>query len=149
MKRALCLVFLLGLHGLASDRPPVPDVGQAVAKQQVLSTCRVPAQVVVLPPQVEPDFFDCANRYYLPDRREALYKMSRLLNQEVEIEQIIIAEGFLRAYEIDVKVAPGGGKLVWGGKPQPGILRLICNDALTHCYERGVGITVKTQKDKK
>lgn len=148
MKRAFVWVLALTLTGWANDRPPVPDVGQALAKQQVLSTCKVPPQVVVLPPQVEPDFIDCANRYYLPTERDALYLLRRLLNQEVEIEKIAIAEGFLRAYEVDIKVA-AGGKLVWGSKTQSGSLRLICNDALTHCYERGEGISVKTQKDKK
>lgn len=131
-----CLAFVLTVVSLwaADFRPPVPDVGVAVAKQKVLQECKVPAQVVVLPPLVEPDYKACANAYYKPDAREAAYHLSVMFDQEVKVEKISEAEDFVRAYEIVVNIAGAQASL-------------ICNEIVSRCYPIGAAQTEK--KDKK
>ena len=133
-------VFLLGVMSvavLAADlRPPVPDVGYAEERRKVLNQCKVPSHVVVLPPMVESDYRECANLYYRPESGEAAYRLSLMLNEEVEIERIEAAEGFLRAYEIDARVANRS-------------LRLLCDEKVNRCYAIGKVYQQPEKKDKK
>lgn len=115
-----------------ADRPPVPDVGHAVKKQEVLKSCKVPAQVVVIPPMAEEDYRDCVNRYYMPDSRDAKYNIEKMLGKKVEIKELKIADSFIRAYELD---------LIVDKKP----LKLLCDEKVVRCFE----ITKVYTKDKK
>lgn len=132
-------VLLTGLTSvlLAADfRPPVPDVGYSEQRRQTLQQCKVPAQVVVLPPMVEPDYRDCANKYYKPDPQEAAYHISLMMNAEATVDRIEIAPGFLRAYEIDATVNQHS-------------VRLLCDENVNRCYAIGKVYEKPEQKDKK
>ncbi len=136
MRRALLFWLAVGviIPAAARELPPVPDPAQAMKQQQVLETCRVPPQLVVLPPQVEPDYIECANRYYRPDADQAAHRLSEMLGREVEIGRIVPAEGFIRAYEVDLLV----------GDQE---IALLCNDRVTHCYKRGGRLEESIEKD--
>ncbi|MDR2153134.1 MAG: hypothetical protein LBO72_09955 [Helicobacteraceae bacterium] len=124
MKR-LAGIALIAYSAIAADfRPPVPDVGVAEEKRQILQSCKVPQQAVVLPPMVEADYRPCANAYYKPDAPNAAYRLSTMFGKEVKVSAIAIAEGFLRAYEINATLE---------GKK----LRLLCDESVSACYDIG------------
>ncbi len=135
--RQLTVVGLAAVALAAADLPPLPDVGEAHERHQILRECKVPAQVVVLPPMVEPDFIDCSNRYYKPTASKAGDRLSTMLGETVSVKRIAIAEGFLRAYEIDVKTERGDR------------VALLCGDKLTHCYKRGEVVKKDSRKEQK
>ncbi|MDR0665716.1 MAG: hypothetical protein LBF86_09420 [Helicobacteraceae bacterium] len=131
MKR-LTGILLAVCVGIAADfRPPVPDVGVAEEKRQILQSCKIAPQMVVLPPMVEADYRPCANAYYKPDIPNAAYRLSAMFDKEVKVSAITIAEGFVRAYEINATL--GNNKL-----------RLLCDESVSACYE--IGKTYAGQK---
>jgi hypothetical protein len=139
VKRALSVTTLL-IAVLAAaqpqSRPPVPDVAAAVAKQEILKNCKVPASVVVLPPLVEPDFRACSNAYYKPDIPNAEYSLSVMFSSAVKVESITEARGLLRVYEINASV--GNTKL-----------HLLCDEQVKRCYEIADSYTFPEKKEKK
>lgn len=129
MKRLLVLVVAT----LAwADLPPVPDVGHGIKQREVLNSCKVPAQIVVLPPMVEADYRDCANRYYMPDIRDVEFSLGEMLKKEVAIKKVAVADSFLRAYEVDAVV-------------EKKLVRFLCDEKVNRCFE----ITKVYRKDKK
>lgn len=136
MKKAVFLAGLASVLLAADSLPPVPDVGHAEQRRQTLSQCKVPPHTVVLPPMVEPDWRDCANRYFRPDPREAAYSLELMLRAEVVVNRIETAPGFLRAYEIDAVV---------NKKP----MSFLCDENVNRCYAIGKVYMKPEQKDKK
>jgi hypothetical protein len=137
-KALLLITLLIAVLAAAQpqSRPPVPDVAVAVAKQEVLKNCKVPASVVVLPPLVEPDYRACANAYYKPDAPNAEYSLSVMFSSDVKIESITEAQGLLRVYEINASV--GNTKL-----------HLLCDEQVKRCYEIADSYTFPEKKEKK
>ncbi|GHS89995.1 hypothetical protein FACS189487_11210 [Campylobacterota bacterium] len=133
-------ILALAISAQAADRfiPPVPDVAIAMEKREILKSCKVPAQVVALPPQVEADYRPCANAYFKPDAPSAAYRLSVMLDREVSVERVETAEGFVRAYEINASIK-GGEKL-----------HLICDEGVSRCFTIGADYRQNTtKKDKK
>lgn len=131
MIRSLTLL-LVTIFVSQAARPPVPDVGHEVKKREILNSCKVPAQIVVLPPMVENDYRECVNRYYMPDVRVVAYSIGEMLKKNVEVKRLAIADDFIRAYEVDIVVDK---------KPK----RLLCDEKVNRCFE----ITNSYRKDKK
>ena len=137
MKRAALIVILaLSLAAAADKRPPLPDVAVAAAKQEILKNCKVPLQVVVLPPMVEPDYRACANDYYKPSEADTAYRLSLIFGREIAVEAIRIAEGFVRSYEINASYAETK-------------LHLVCDETVDHCYSISGDHKLPEKKDKK
>jgi hypothetical protein len=124
MKRLVWFALTALIAGAAGFRPPVPDVGVAEEKRQILQSCKVPAQVVALPPMVEADYRPCANAYFKPDAPTAAYRLSTMFGKEVKVASVAIAEGFVRAYEINATLSDKK-------------LRLLCDEKINACYEIG------------
>jgi hypothetical protein len=122
MKRIAALVFIAAVSAAAADfRPPVPDVGVAEEKRQILQSCKT-TTLVPLPPMVEADYLVCANAYYKPDAPNAAYRLSTIYGKEVKVSAITIAAGFVRAYEINATLGANA-------------LRLLCDESVSRCYE--------------
>lgn len=137
MKRAALILILAALSLAAAEKlPPLPDVGVAAAKQEILKNCKVPLQVVVLPPMVEPDYRACANDYYKPSEADTAYRLSLIFGREVTVKAIRIAEGFVRSYEINASYADTK-------------LHLVCDETVDHCYSIGGDHKLPEKKDKK
>ncbi|MDR1451504.1 MAG: hypothetical protein LBI57_04120 [Helicobacteraceae bacterium] len=128
MRRLAGAILIACAANAADFRPPVPDVGAAEEKRQILQSCKVSPQMVVLPPMVEKDYRPCANAYYKPDAPNAAYRLSKMFGKEVKVSAITIAEGFIRAYEI---------RATTGDKKMSLQLRLLCDEQINACYDIG------------
>lgn len=145
------LALLTGMALWGRELPPMPDPSEAEAKRQILERCRVPAQIVVLPPMVEPDYRSCVNEYYKPIDRVAKERISALLGQEVEIVRLEIAKGFIRTYEVEISLSGQKQGPVWSKQSpaDPKKLQLVCNEFLDRCFEVDRVYQKPEQKDKK
>lgn len=135
MSKAVAIFVALLTVALA-ELPPVPDVGHGIKQKQVLDSCKVPAQIVVIPPQVEPDYRDCANRYFKPDIRDVEYGLKLMLKKSVAIKKVEVANHFLRAYEVEAVV---DSKTV----------RFLCDEKVNRCFEITKIYEKPNLKDKK
>ncbi len=134
VKILLIALFFNTLAYSANELPPMPNIGFKEKQRKVLRECKVPPQIAILPPQIDQDYRECVNSYYMPDpvTAELNLKNLGLIGKEDKLIEVKKAKGFIRAYEFLYETEEQGGFFSKFSKKITKII--LCDDSMHNCY---------------
>lgn len=139
MRRALLLLTIVLLtcsYASKNQLPPVPSIDIVQKKRQALRECKVPPQIAILPPQIDKDYRECVNSYYIPDLKTAEDSLKRLgfLQEDEKLLSIKTAPNFIRVYEFLYETKAESGFFSFDNEKKV-TKNLLCDDSINNCYK--------------